>query len=102
MRKTVESIKDLIQRTGDVPPLEVVREVDRRLRLCKNPEKVPGSKAWLARKAEEERLQAEKRNRKAEASRRAMDADDPFREPGADASVGGENRQGDLDDDDDD
>ena len=32
-----------------------MREVDRRLRLCKNPEKVPGTRAYLARQAEVER-----------------------------------------------
>jgi cyclin H len=42
-----------------------VREVDRRLKLCKNPEKVVGSKAYLARKAEDERKAEEKRSKKA-------------------------------------
>lgn len=36
------------------------------MRLCKNPEKVVGSKAYLARKEEQERKAAEKRSRKAE------------------------------------
>jgi len=41
-----------------------VREVDRRLRICKNPEKVVGSKAYLARKLEDERVAEEKRSKK--------------------------------------
>lgn len=45
--------------------MEAVREVDRRLRICKNPEKVVGSKAYLAKQAEEERKAEEKRNKKA-------------------------------------
>lgn len=58
--------------------MESVRTVDRRLKLCKNPEKEPGSKAYLAKKAEEERKAEEKRNKKADEVRRAMEDGDPF------------------------
>jgi len=61
----VDSIKSLITSTGHPPDLEAVREVDRRLKLCKNPEKVVGSSAYLAKKAEEAKKVEEKRNRKA-------------------------------------
>lgn len=57
-----------------------MRNVDRRLKLCKNPEKVPGSKAYLAKKAEEERKAEEKRNRKADEVRKAMEDGDHFGE----------------------
>lgn len=73
-----------------------MREVDRRLKLCKNPEKVVGSKAFLARKAEEEKKAEDKRNRKAEEARRAMEDGDPFGEEL------GEGKDGIVDDDDDD
>ncbi|KAF8559219.1 cyclin-like protein [Imleria badia] len=74
----VNAIKDLIMHTGHPPDVEAVREVDRRLKLCKNPEKVVGSKAYLGRKAEEERKAEAKRNKKAQDIRRALEGDDPF------------------------
>ena len=84
---------------GVGPYVEVVREVDRRLRICKNPEKVKGSKAWLKKEKEAEEAAREKRVRKAEEARRAMEADDPFG-GNLDGSVKVETRV-DLDDDDD-
>lgn len=75
---TIENIKTLITQTGQTPQVESVREVDRRLKLCKNPEKVVGSKAYLAKKAEEERKAEQKRNRKAEDSKRVIEDEDPF------------------------
>jgi cyclin H len=61
----VAAIKSLILCSGSLPNVESVREVDRRLKLCKNPEKVVGSRAYLARKTEEERKAEDKRNKKA-------------------------------------
>lgn len=55
----------------------MIREVDRRLKLCKNPEKVVGSSAYLAKKAEGERLAAEKRTKKADEVRNNIGGD-PF------------------------
>jgi len=78
LRPTVEMIKSLITQSGHPPEVESVRTVDRRLKLCKNPEKVVGSKAYLARKAEEERKAEEKRNKKADEVRKAMEDGDPF------------------------
>lgn len=49
---------------GDAPDVEAVREVDRSLRICKNPEKVVGSKAYIAKQAAVERKAEEKRHRK--------------------------------------
>lgn len=57
-------IKAMILNEGHAPDVEAVREVDRRLRICKNPEKVEGTKAYLAKQAEEERKAEEKRNKK--------------------------------------
>ena len=81
----------VIEEGSKLPGVEMIREVDRRLKLCKNPEKVVGSSAYLARKAEEERVAAEKRTRKADEIRNNSGAD-PF---GSDLGAP-------LDDDDDD
>ena len=78
LQPTIGTIKSLITQSGRPPDVESVRTVDRRLKLCKNPEKVVGSKAYLARKAEQERKAEEKRNRKADEVRRAMEGGDPF------------------------
>lgn len=75
----IEDIKCLITSQGHTPDVEAVREVDRRLRICKNPEKVIGSKAYLARKLEDERLAEEKRSKKAaEMQEGANNNSDPF------------------------
>ena len=68
-----KQIADLIMQTGSSPDVEAVRAVDKRLRLCKNPEKVPGTKAYLAKKTEEEARAAEKKARKADAAKKSRD-----------------------------
>ncbi|KAF5390263.1 hypothetical protein D9757_002793 [Collybiopsis confluens] len=92
---SLEAIRTMITDTGKVPDVEAVREVDRRLRTCKNPEKVVGTKAYLARKAEAERKAEEKRNKKVTSSAEK----DPFGD-----SLGETAKPGlvDYDDDDDD
>ncbi|TRM65744.1 cyclin-like protein [Schizophyllum amplum] len=90
VRDAIATLRTIITSEGHAPPIEAVREVDRRLKLCKNPEKIPGSKAFLNRKAEEERKFEEKRQRKLKA---ATTGSDPF---------GDSLAEGDLDDDDDD
>lgn len=95
----IPRIQELVAREGVGPDVEVVREVDRRLRICKNPEKVKGSKAWLKKEKEKEEVAREKRVRKAEEARKAMEAEDPFGGQ-LDDSVKVE-VQADLDDDDD-
>lgn len=90
----LEPIKVMITAEGSPPEVEAVREVDRRLKLCKNPEKVPGSNAYNKRLAEKQRKAEEKRLRKAEMIREAMEAGDPFGSTLAE--------QVDLDDDEDD
>lgn len=74
----IEAIKTLITGMGVTPDVESVREVDKRLRLCKNPEKVVGSVAYLAKKAENEKKAEEKRNKKAVEVHQAMVDGDPF------------------------
>lgn len=92
MEDIVERIQALIIDHGHVPPVEAVREVDRRLRLCKNPEKVVGSRAYLARQAEKEQKAAARRQRKAQLTEDSMKDGDPF----------GNSMRDDDDDDDDD
>jgi len=71
----IEDVRSMIGTQGKPPNIESVRVVDRRLKLCINPEKVPGSKAFLAKQAEEERRAEEKRNKKAQGQK---GIDDPF------------------------
>ncbi|KAH9982454.1 cyclin-like protein [Lactifluus volemus] len=78
--EAIKSIKRTITQDGDIPSVEVVREIDLRLKICKNPEKVVGSKAYLAKKAKEEREEELKRMRKAESVRKAVELGDPFGE----------------------
>ena len=77
LSQVIDDIKSLITSQGQTPDVESVREVDRRLRTCKNPEKVIGSKAYLARKLEEERVAEEKRNKKT-AEMQGANNGDPF------------------------
>jgi cyclin H len=83
--ETIDQIKTVITQTGESPQVELVREVDRRLKLCKNPQRVVGSKAYLAIKDEKEKRAEQKKIRKSE-------GEDPF----------GDNLAGDSMDDDDD
>ncbi|KIK47318.1 hypothetical protein CY34DRAFT_799477 [Suillus luteus UH-Slu-Lm8-n1] len=98
---TLGSVKYIITQMGHPPDVEAVREVDRRLKLCKNPEKVPGSKAYLARQAAEQRRAEEKRNKKAEDVRKAVtEGGNPF---GSELNEDEKAKQlAELDDDDDD
>ncbi|KAG5654767.1 hypothetical protein H0H81_003775 [Sphagnurus paluster] len=73
-----ETIKSMITSGGHPPSVDAVREVDRRLKLCKNPEKIVGSHAYLAKKAEEEKKAEEKRHKKASEANQAMKDGDPF------------------------
>jgi cyclin H len=77
----IPAVEALISSRGRAPPVEAVREVDRRLKLCKNPEKVEGSKAYLAKQAELEKKAEIKRKKKAASVRIAMEEGDPFGEP---------------------
>lgn len=96
LENTVEQIKHMITSRGQVPPVEEVREIDRRLTLCKNPEKIPGSRAYLAKRADEDRLAEQKRVRKAGLINQATESTDPFGEELSTAA-----KDVDLDDDDD-
>ncbi|KAF8509761.1 cyclin-like protein [Hysterangium stoloniferum] len=95
----IPSIQDLIAQSGIPPEVGVVKGIDKRLRICKNPEKVKGSKAWERREKEREERARIKREKKAEETRKAMEAD-PFGGELVDGNVisGGMP----LDDDDDD
>ncbi|KAF9056310.1 cyclin-like protein [Panaeolus papilionaceus] len=98
----IENIKQLINTHGRPPAMDYVRELDRRLKLCKNPEKVVGSKAYLLRKEREEKLAESKRLQKAAESQRAMSGDPFGTEIGQNKRTGGLVDYDDDDDDDDD
>jgi cyclin H len=91
-------IKHMVSTQGHSPDVEGVREVDRRLKLCKNPEKVVGSNAYNKKLEEKQRKADEKRKRKADLARKAMAAGDPF----GSELIEKESLQDDDDDDDDD
>lgn len=74
--EVVNALKTIISLEGSSPDVEAVREVDRRLKLCKNPEKIPGTNAYNKRLEEKQRKADEKRRRKAEVVRKAMEDDD--------------------------
>lgn len=93
----IEEIKAMIEHEGTGPDVEKVRDVDRRLRLCKNPEKVEGSKAYLAKGAEQEARARAKRMKKAGDARRALAEGDPF---GEEVGLGDGHLDEDEDDDD--
>lgn len=95
LQTTLASIRTLIETASRPVDVESVRGVDLRLKLCKNPEKVVGSKAYLAKKAQEDKKAEEKRNRKAVDVQKAMTEGDPFGDELAGRLV-------DYDDDDDD
>ena len=46
LEKIVGEVEEMIREEGVEAEVEAVREVDRRLRTCKNPEKMVGSKAY--------------------------------------------------------
>ncbi|KAG8923288.1 hypothetical protein FRC03_005211 [Tulasnella sp. 419] len=76
--EVVRTIEIVIQQDGSGPEVEVVREVDKRLRICTNPEYVPGSKAYLAKQAQIETEAAAKRAKRAEEVKRESMMDNPF------------------------
>lgn len=74
----LSNIKALIQAEGSGPEIETVKEIDRRLRICKNPEKVKGSKAWLKKQQEADEKARLKRLKKAEEAAKKAKDEDPF------------------------
>lgn len=76
--QVTSDIRALISRDGSPPDVESVREVDRRLRNCKNPHKTVGSSVYEQRLAEQDSQAMEKRVSKALATRLSMENEDPF------------------------
>ncbi|GJJ14162.1 hypothetical protein Clacol_008422 [Clathrus columnatus] len=77
LTQVLSNIKAIVDSEGVGLEVETVRVIDKRLRICKNPEKVKGSKAWLKKQQEAEEKAKIKRIKKAEDARKAME-DDPF------------------------
>lgn len=82
--ETISRIQEIIDTQSGPPDLAMVKDIDRRLKICTNPEKVVGSKAYMAKQAEIEAEAARKRTKKAEGLRANMERD-PFADdaPGA-------------------
>lgn len=78
LKQTLSNIQTLIQAEGLGPEIDTVKEIDRRLRICKNPEKVKGSKAWLKKQQEADEKARLKRLKKAEEAAKKAKDEDPF------------------------
>jgi len=76
--KVCSSIQTMVERDCQIPDVETVREVDRRLRTCTNPDKSAGSAAYERTKEEKEAIATEKRENKAAIVKQAMQDSDPF------------------------
>lgn len=64
VRGIVDPIVDLVESAKKAVDVEAVREVDRRLKYCKNPEKDPDSVLYKKRAAQEEQEQQKKKQKK--------------------------------------
>lgn len=77
-KEIIDPIQDLVERASKSVDVEAVREVDRRLRYCKNPEKDPNSSLYKKRQAEKETEMMSKKAKKDQARREEEEAGDPF------------------------
>lgn len=75
VRDVIDPLVELVDKGKKAVDVEMVREVDKRLRYCKNPEKDPESSLYKKRQAEEEEESQRKKTKK-EAGK-PMDVD-PF------------------------
>jgi len=71
-------VQDLIEQASRSVDVEAVREVDRRLRYCKNPEKDPSSSLYKKRQAERENELSTKKAKKDQTLRGEQEANNPF------------------------
>lgn len=79
MGNICKEIASLVEREAKAIDVEAVREVDRRLRTCKNPEKTAGSVVYESKKAAETRRATERKDEKDANARQAMlEEEDPF------------------------
>ncbi|CAE6418887.1 unnamed protein product [Rhizoctonia solani] len=79
MLSVVQEAARMIERDGKGTEVGLVREIDFRLKTCKNPERVKGSKAYEARQAKADAAADKKRTLKATASLEArMSQDEMF------------------------
>jgi cyclin H len=77
VKKLCEEIESVVEREAALIDVEAVREVDRRLRTCKNPEKTAGSVVYENKKAAESRRASERKDEKL-AVARMLEDEDPF------------------------
>jgi cyclin H len=77
--KICKDIESLVEREAKIIDVEAVREVDRRLRTCKNPEKTAGSVVYEKKKAVELKRASKRKDEKLAIARQAMlEEEDPF------------------------
>lgn len=79
MKKICKDIESIVEREAKPIDVEAVREVDRRLRTCKNPEKTAGSVVYENKKAAEYKRASDRKDEKMAIARQAMqEEEDPF------------------------
>jgi cyclin H len=78
-RRICTEIASAVERESKQLDVEQVREVDRRLRTCKNPERTAGSAVYESKKAAEVQRLSERKDEKLAHARQAMrENEDPF------------------------
>jgi cyclin H len=74
LKDVIDPLVLLVEQAKKAVDVEAVREVDRRLKFCKNPEKNPESSLYKKREREKEEQESRKREKKiAEAKAREVD-----------------------------
>ncbi|KAG8742917.1 hypothetical protein FRC12_015197 [Ceratobasidium sp. 428] len=72
MLNTVQEAAGMIERDGKGADVALVKDIDRRLKLCKNPERVPGTKLYEARQAKVDAAAEKKRSLKAASTQESL------------------------------
>ncbi|KAF8609245.1 cyclin-like protein [Ceratobasidium sp. AG-I] len=73
---TIQEIANIIQQKGQGVDVGLVKGIDRRLKLCKNPERVPGTKLFEARQAKTDAAADKKRSLKAASTQESLRSQD--------------------------
>ena len=78
VESTVDPLVSLVTEAKQAVDIEAVREVDKRLKYCNNPEKDPKSSLFKKREIEKEETEERKREKKMETKKKEDGEEDPF------------------------
>lgn len=78
LRDVVDPLVGLAEKGRRAVDIQAVREVDRRLKYCHNPEKDPNSSLYKKREREREEEESRKRQRKLDDAKARAGPEDPF------------------------